>query len=244
MKTEEVINILTKNGFNEIKSHNPTFLRFEKDGLLHNIIIHPKLKQITINDTTIMYHDADDFLGKLYPRTNDLENLILKNINNMQKFGNHIIEFNGDIIITDPCYLSHNLLDSEIWDNIDADSGNEISKLGFTSYIWDTTLYGDWTCTVFEIDNSVINMSPNKINNKYLLRELGTFTADAGLVGVFYLNEVLKFNPNFVDFIKQSPHSVTIIKQFKGSVHYQVVNKEVYLSGTGNINFLTKQTGI
>ena len=84
-------------------------------------------------------------------------------------------EFDGDIIITDPCY----------------------------------TIYGDWGCTVFDSDTK---------------KPLGRFCADAGLVSVLLLDEVLAYNPNF-NYHLERPWTTTIIPDFKGAIQIEVVRE-------------------
>ena len=148
------------------------------------------------------------------------------------------MRFKGDIIITDPCYLGHGMTRGRhgmtrkgFWEHPEFDiyEGSNLSELfGFTNYIWELTIYGDWSCTTY-----------NEIG-----LEIGQFCADAGLVGVFLLDEVLKFNPKYDDHLMGS-HSfcVTLIKDFDGNVEYQVNDGEAQLIGTGNKPFITKQTG-
>lgn len=85
---------------------------------------------------------------------------------------------------------------------------------------------------------------------------MGEFCADAGLVAVFLLDEVLKYNPNF-DYHTERPWTTTLIKDFDGDIELSVVpftyidedtneeceDSEVRVVGTGNINFYTTQTG-
>lgn len=106
--------------------------------------------------------------------------------------------------------------------------GYEMEILGFKTYLTNRTIYGDWSCTTFNSDTK---------------EPIGRFCADAGMVGVFLLEEVLKYNPHYDDHTK-SPHSTTWIKDFHGDVNIIVVNDEVFVEGKGNINFVTKQTGL
>ena len=67
------------------------------------------------------------------------------------------------------------------------------------------------------------------------------------MVGVFLLDEVLKYNPDYKDHIDY-PGAVTLIKDFDGEIKIVVVQdenreSEVRVIGSGNINFYTKQTG-
>jgi len=135
------------------------------------------------------------------------------------------MKFKGDIIITDPCYIIKKYKDDkrpdiytnkilknlgsvpftkytteqmeeykkleklqEKWDLEHPDDwevcgyGDNMEKLGITTYLTSSTEYGDWSCTTYEEGTK---------------KKLGNFCADAGLVSVFLLEEVLKYNPDF-----------------------------------------------
>lgn len=137
------------------------------------------------------------------------------------------MKFKGDIIITDPCYLGGS---KDFWRQPDVNifTGNGINKYGFTSYIWKDTIYGDWSC-------ETINTDTNEV--------IGNFCADAGLVCVFLLDEVLKHNPDF-DYHINRKHTTTLIEDFDGDIDYIIDdNQEAHIIGKGNINFITNQNG-
>jgi len=131
-----------------------------------------------------------------------------------------MLHFNGTIIITDPCYI-HNIWNDGIM------TCTSIPRKGISRCIWESTIYGDWSCTTFNSDTEEV---------------LGEFCADAGQVGVFLLEEVLAVQPNLLTENRRT-HWRTIIKDFKGEVEYKVENDEARLVGRGNINFHTEQTG-
>jgi hypothetical protein len=54
---------------------------------------------------------------------------------------------------------------------------------------------------------------------------------------------VLKFNPDF-NYHTEKDWTTTLIKDFDGDVEYIVDNDEAYIKGIGNINFITRQTGL
>lgn len=182
--------------------------------------------------------------------------------------------FKGDIIITDPCYITKDRDETKkpkwgdfhpyksmydypdydgkiskkfkenskkydeaynLWDKENPDDwevccyGEEFEALGFSSnYLVHSTLYGDWSCTTYNSDTK---------------EAIGQFCADAGLVGVFLLDEVLKYNPNFQKELEKD-WVVTLIKDFEGEVYFEKVDKETLIVvGRGNINFETRQTG-
>lgn len=156
------------------------------------------------------------------------------------------MKFKGDIIITDPCYICNNK-ENDLWDDDDIDilSGDGIDKYGFTNYIWRGTLYGDWSCSVFEVRNASAKIPSNEITAANLKKDtLGSFCADAGLVGVFLLDEVLRYNPYFDYHIKRK-WTTALIKDFDGEIEDHVIgdDPEVVIRGIGNINFITRQTG-
>lgn len=197
------------------------------------------------------------------------------------------VEFDGDIIITDPCYIIKHRdestkpkwhefmkLDSyqgmsrkqmeeagyfedyakmqeaqDKWDEENPDDwdvcecGYEMGELGLKTWMSRDTLYGDWGCHTFNADTKEV---------------LGEFCADSGMVGVFDLNEVLEYNPDFDDHIKK-PWTTTLIKDFKGTVQFVVEenkrsrgeNFNVRVIGRGvnkktgePLNFITSQTGL
>lgn len=152
------------------------------------------------------------------------------------------MKFKGDIIITDPCYICK---DGD-WHRCNC--GDNMEILGINTYICRDTIYGDWSCTTFNSDTG---------------KDIGGFCADAGMVAVLLLDEVLKYNPDF-DYHIERPWTTTLIKDFDGEVNFEVVhtegeyeedteywnkgdkweNDEVQVIGRGNINFVGKQTGL
>lgn len=139
------------------------------------------------------------------------------------------VKFDGTIIITDPCYIRK------------PDDDYDIEQWGCTSYLYHTTIYGDWSCATFNSDTDEV---------------LGEFCADGAAVGVFLLEEVLKYNSEF-DYHQTRKWTTTTIENFYGTV--QIVVKEpddgkgdynVHVVGKGvdkvtgkPLNFITMQTG-
>ena len=117
------------------------------------------------------------------------------------------MEFDGDIIITDPCYI---MREDDDWAT--CSYGEDMEALGIVHYMTRDTLYGDWSCTTFDTDTK---------------EAIGEFCADAGLVSVFLLDEVLKYNPDY-DWHITKPFTVTVIKDFKGTVEFVVKHIEGY----------------
>lgn len=179
------------------------------------------------------------------------------------------MKFKGDIIITDLCYIIRHpktkepsMYDNKILKNLGGvqftkftteqmeeykkfeaerdewrknnpddwrvcEYGDNMEKLGIKTYLTNSTEYGDWSCTTYEEGTG---------------KKLGGFCADAGLVSVFLLDEVLKYNPDF-DYHINRPHTTTLIMDFDGDVEITHRNDEVSVVGVGNVNFYTTQTG-
>jgi hypothetical protein len=137
---------------------------------------------------------------------------------------------NKTIIITDPCYITKEYKD---WDK--CKYGTDMKKLdNITNYESSSTIYGDWSCTVYEG-----NIEQHSNNNK----TLGSFCADAGMVAVFELDEVLKYNPNFDNHINKK-FTTTTIPNFNGEITIENINNSIHVIGKGNVNFYSIQTGL
>lgn len=157
-----------------------------------------------------------------------------------------VMEFDGDIVITDPCYLSHNISDEERRD-FDCTAMANYGICGIES----DTYYGDWSCTTYD------RLTWDEDGHS---KPIGEFCADGGMVCVADLKSVLKFNPKYNDPVEY-PHCVTLIKNFKGTVRIKIDENEasgnkvwpeyiVSVVGQGintetsePIDFYTRQTG-
>lgn len=116
-------------------------------------------------------------------------------------------DFDGDIVITDPCYLKEGLPERPIrwWEFADKVIGD--------GGLMSRTFYGDWGCTVYEKDTGILGDRGTKT--------IGKFCADAGMVCVVHLKDVLKHNPKFEDeFIKTHDWCVAVIRGFKGFISF------------------------
>lgn len=124
------------------------------------------------------------------------------------------VSFDGDIIITDPCYIMraeyHGTKPITQDDWRECRYGSNMEALGIKTYMTRDTIYGDWSCTTYDSDTGAV---------------LGRFCADAGLVSVFDLSEVLKYNPEF-NYHTEKSYTTTWIKDFKGTVQFIVEHEE------------------
>lgn len=145
------------------------------------------------------------------------------------------------------------------WDK--CDWGENMEVLGIHNYISKSTIYGDWSCSTYQTEEepkefmeSILQILNDNLENgedsedwiPYEGKYIGEFCADAGLVGVFLLDEILAYNPEWKSWIEEHPWCATIIKDFEGEVEYYIdkVDEDAHIVGTGNINFYTVQTGI
>lgn len=190
------------------------------------------------------------------------------------------MRFKGDIIITDPCYIimrdeeykdlktrpkwddfhtvKHDedrnkfMVESKLmnkavkeWAESNPDHwekceyGENMEALGINDYLCRDTLNGDWSCTTYNDDTEEV---------------IGEFCADAGLVAVFLLDDVLKYNPKF-DHHTEKKWTTSLIRDFDGEINivfseYERTDcnglvgrvEEVRVIGKGNVNFYTTQT--
>ena len=137
------------------------------------------------------------------------------------------------------------------------DYGENMEVLGIHNYISESTIYGDWSCTTYQTEEepkelleSILRILKDDKREELDTFDgdtyIGRFCADAGLVGVFLLDEILAYNPDWKSWIEEHPWCATIIEDFEGEVEYYIdkVDEEAHIVGTGNINFYTAQTGI
>lgn len=143
------------------------------------------------------------------------------------------------------------------WENmhddwIKCEYGGNMEALGISTYFTESTIYGDWSCTTYGITKDpykVVDYLAEAFakNEDYEVEcsKLGNFCADAGLVSVFLLDEVRKYNPGIDEWIASHDWCVTTISDFDGEVNYYVDEQNsAHIVGIGNINFFTDQTGL
>ena len=187
------------------------------------------------------YEDIMTALNSVRNEISELYSLMYVNYN--RYLDTEPMMFEGDIIITDPCYVAKD------------DDDSYLNSSGIEHMIVHDTLYGDWGCTTFDTDTR---------------QKIGRFCADAGLVAVISLEEALRYNPTF-DYHITKPWTTTLIKDFKGYVQIvvkedkwtqtedseygkkgdehtdysvEVVGKGINLKTGKNINFVGKQTSL
>jgi hypothetical protein len=137
----------------------------------------------------------------------------------------YLLHFDNEtVVITDPCYVEK-----------EGDNYWNFEESGPYDFIMRSTLYGDWSCTTVDTDTG---------------EKLGDFCADAGMVAVFEMEDLKKYNPEMEDWCKEHSWCATVIPNFTGDVQIKVGISEgkyydfyCYVEGRGNINFRGFQTG-
>lgn len=185
------------------------------------------------------------------------------------------MKFKGSIIITDPCYVAKdddweksdygenmqilgftNIISEQTiygdWScttyETDEDPKEAIRKIADLQKQFDKEYeaLGGFS-KITDEDRIALYDKFDDLQEKLIqnVNPIGYFCADAGMVCVLYLDEVLKYNPDFEDEYMGRSWVVTVIKDFDGEVEYVIdENGEAHIIGTGNINFFTSQTGI
>lgn len=150
-----------------------------------------------------------------------------------------VFEKPTDIVITDPSYI----VKPEDWkDSTYSETGDYgvfLEKLGLHC-ITSKTLGEYWRCVIVKMYQE---------GDTLKTEEIGKFSTDVGLVGVFDLGEVVKYNPKFEDNIKT--HTPIVIRDFEGEVNICKLEKKgkpyISLNGVCKVNgkllytFIAKQ---
>lgn len=209
-----------------------------------------------INNKIYPYIDEDDIFIKIFTLTkmneenkeeidkvnNEIRKLTkslpIKKLNETfidynQYLDSDPVHFHGDIIITDPGYV----IKDKDWDQFLSDSHihsydhdgnhNKIDSKYIKGMMFRDTIYGDWSCTTFDINTK---------------KEIGSFCADAGLVAVMDLDTALKYNSEF-DYHKERPWTTTLIKDFDGEVYFKVKHSTYQYEGTMHEDFEVRVVG-
>jgi hypothetical protein len=108
-----------------------------------------------------------------------------------------------DVVITDPCYFMRSSSD---WD--ECDCGQCLERLGLSSvrFYSNSTGVGDGT---WNVRNLVVRKE-----------KIGTFSADSGQIGAFYLEDVLKYNPKFLTKHRRLDRLALILRNFTGEIGF------------------------
>lgn len=147
------------------------------------------------------------------------------------------MKFKGDIIITDPCYIIKD--NSDDWNK--CGWGENMGILGFTTYISEYTLCGDWSCSTWSTPRKDVEAQLEELNTLgrarwELMKQYGEDSVQAKIYDDKIADASLNINREW---------TTTLIKDFDGEVNYYVDSEDdARIIGVGNINFFTSQVGI
>lgn len=136
-------------------------------------------------------------------------------------------EFDGDIVITDPCYIRETDRSFD-WDEREA----LMKDIGLIS----RTFYGDWGCTVFRTgEDSKVGFIGSECE------EIGNFCADAGMVCVIYMRDARRMSPDIDKWIAEHDWCATVIHGFKGTVRLMTLETRRWMN-TDWMSYETKKS--
>lgn len=93
------------------------------------------------------YFEIMDFMRSLH--THKYSHMLSNASGGLKRYlDSEPMEFDGDIIITDPCYIQRP--EGDDW--VTCSYGDHLEALGLVRFMSRDTLYGDWSCTVFNSD--------------------------------------------------------------------------------------------
>lgn len=122
----------------------------------------------------------------------------------------------------------------KLWETVDESQYYNFTIEEFEGDDEEWEEYGEDSVQAKIYDDKIADASLN-------IEKIGYFCADAGMVAVFLLDEVLKYNPDF-DYHINREWTTTLIKDFDGEINYYV-DDDAHIIGVGNVNFFTTQTG-
>jgi hypothetical protein len=167
---------------------------------------------------------------------------------------------NATLVITDPCYL---MPDCPVISDYNFDFQKDISEFTldeqkeYERYSADLETYhkriqerDDWELCKYGMEMEILGFQnyltcPTELRWCWLVKDnngkvLGQFSADSDIVGVFLIDEIIKYDKSLLERFSKIPQCVCIIKDFTGNViikRHRDKNKSITIIGKGNINF-------
>jgi hypothetical protein len=178
--------------------------------------------------------------------------------------------FDGDVIITDPCYIISNIVNDgkpsiydyftynseEDYPDYDKEKKSSIKyneEMGIYNKAYEEWMkdhpYWDYDnleplgFTNYLTHDTMVGDWYCVVSNLDTKKEIGDFCADSGHVGVFLLSEILSHNKDFNLYIKR-PDTTALIKDFHGDIWFEKLDEQtLVVMGKGNVNFQTMMIG-
>lgn len=155
-------------------------------------------------------------------------------------------EFNGTVVIVDPEKF---VKEEDLGKKIDLNLVRISPKIGFSNLFFTETGVDRCYLTFHKVDNIkeyFANGSENyvkeMINNAFsgnIKPKSGQISIDSGVVGVFLLEEIEKYNPGSLKGLKKGVDYI-VLDKYKGKIGY-IRDKYgmIHFFGTGTTNFYT-----
>lgn len=155
-------------------------------------------------------------------------------------------EFNGTVVIVDPEKFAKK---DDLGKKIDLDLVRISPKLGFRSLFFSETGIGCCFLTYHKVEdvkdyykNGIDNYVNNRISDAwsgYINPRSSRVSIDSGIVGVFLLEDINKYNPDALKNYKPGI-DYTLLENFKGKIGYlRDKYGMIHFYGTGTNNFYT-----
>ena len=199
----------------------------EKDYTLASLILSKKI------DDRYLTKKIKSF-EEIIEKAEDFEKLIIQDMNywddnDFEDIINHqcdseIKMFSGDILITRPGNVINEEDEDKDWKL--CNYGFKMENLGFKTYLtkWKANSFRD---TIYNSDTKEI---------------IGDFQANH-LISVFLLDEVLKYNPNYLKQMRRRKIKPAIIKNFEGTVQITLQETHLKYDPEGQMSYIAKVIG-
>ena len=187
-------------------------------------------------------------------------------------------KFKGHIIICDPFYIVNDTIDNSNCPKLEQyvpvectpemlrnDDISLLYRYGMEDYYyeleqWKKSTQSDWDTSDYgkHLENigfhNVIVSDMGYQYGSYSVYEsstnsfIGQFCSDSGLIGVFNLDEILRYDEDF-DKFNTMPWAVCFIPNYVGTIAFinnndgKGIESDIRIVGTGNMKFYSKQRG-
>ena len=155
-------------------------------------------------------------------------------------------DFNGTVVIVDPEKIAK---EEDLGKKIDLGLVRISPKLGFKSLFFSEVGLDRYFITFHKVDNAkeyfqsgsenYVKDSISKAWSGYIKPKFGQTSIDSGVVGVFLLDDLEKYNPGVLDGLRRGIDYVSF-ENFKGKIGYlRDKYGVIHFFGTGTSNFYT-----
>ena len=155
-------------------------------------------------------------------------------------------EFNGTVVIVDPEKFAK---EEDLGKKIDLNLIRISPKIGFGNLFFTETGVGCCYLTFHKVDNikeyfangseNYVRETINEAFSGIIKPKAGQISIDSGVVGVFLLEDIEKYNPGALKCLKKGVDYV-VLEKYKGKIGYlRDKYGMIHFFGTGTTNFYT-----